>query len=281
MSNIQKILKQVQRLQPIPAMVHRVLQLAADPESSQKDLVALVEHDPAITANLLRVCNSAHFGLRVKVDSIQKAISLIGNQKMVELVLEQTLSGNLQSAQKGYRLERGELWKQSVAAAKVTNSLAARRQLANLPAIYTAALLKDIGKVVLHEYVADQLGRIQDKVTNKGMSFLEAEKACIGMDHATLGGIIAREWRFNSHLIYMIENHHLTDANARQDPATAAIYLADMIAMMAGSCIGVDRLAYTVYEETFADFFLAKDELTVFIQGYEGYLAAAKRLLEF
>lgn len=280
MSNIRKILKQVQRLQPIPAMVHKVLSLAANPESDQKDLVDLVEHDPAITANLLKVCNSAQLGLRVKVDSIQKALSLIGNQKIVEMVLEQTLSGNLQRAQKGYQLEKGELWKQSVAAAKVANSLASRRQLANLPAIYTAALLKDIGKVVLHEYVADQLEKIQHKVNNKGMSFIEAEKACIGMDHATLGGIIAREWRFNSHLIYMIENHHLTDPHARRDLATAAIYLADMVAMMAGSCIGVDRLAYTVYEEIFADFFLAKDELTVLIQSYEGYLAGAQRLLE-
>lgn len=261
-------------------MVHKVLKLAADPDADQKNLVDLVEHDPAITANLLKVCNSAHFGLRVKVDSIQKALSLIGNQKMVEMILEQTLSGNLQRAQKGYQLEKGELWKQSVAAAKVANSLAARRRLVNLPAIYTAALLKDIGKVVLHEYVAKQLDRIKHKVTNKGMSFLEAEKACIGMDHATLGGIIAREWRFNSHLIYMIENHHLTDPNARRDPATTSIYLADMVAMMAGSCIGLDRLAYIVYEEIFADFFLAKEELTVLIQSYEGYIAGAQRLLE-
>jgi putative nucleotidyltransferase with HDIG domain len=279
MPNINKIIKQVKHLQPIPAMVHRVLETTADPESDLQDLVKLVEHDISITANVLKVCNSAHFGLPVKVDSIQRAITLIGYQKLVELVLEQTLGGNLQQSQEGYGLEKGELWKQSVAAAKVARNLAERRQMGNISALYTAALLKDIGKVVLHEYVGKQLDNIQRKVTSKGISFLEAEKACIGMDHAALGGIIAREWGFNSHLIYMIENHHLNDSAARLDAATTAIYLADMVAMMAGSCIGVDRLAYPAYEDTFSDFFLAKDELKTLIQIYSGYLAGAERLL--
>lgn len=280
MSSIEKIMKRVKRLQPIPAMVHKVLALASDPESSLQDLVGLVEYDPVITGKLINVCNSAQLGLPVKVDSVQRALTLLGYQKIVELVLEQMLGSNLQVAQKGYRLAKGDLWKQSVGAAKVARNLAERRQLGNLPAVYTAALLKDIGKVVLHEFVGDQLEKIQQKVNSKQISFEEAEKECIGMDHATLGGIIAREWQFSSHLIYMIENHHLSDPFARRDPATAAIYLADMVAMMAGSCIGVDRLAYTVYEDTFDDFFLAKDELKSLIQSYEGYVLGAQRMID-
>jgi len=243
-------------------------------------LVDIVEVDPAITTNLLKICNSAHMGLPQKVDSVHRALTLIGMQGVVELVLAQNLGANLHAAQKGYLLDKGNLWQQSLASAMVARGLAEKQQLPNLPAIYTAALIKDIGKIVLSDYVAGQAAKIQRLVEKKGLSFLEAEKKCIGMDHAELGGIIAKEWNFNSHLIFMIENHHLSDPHARKDQATASIYLADMVAMMAGTCIGVDRLAYPIYEDTFKDYFLTKDELKTLILSYEGYVSTARSMFE-
>ena len=149
-----------------------------------------------------------------------------------------------------------------------------------MPAIYTAALLKENGKVVLHEYVENQYDKIQKCLHTQGYSFIDAEKESLGIDHATLGGIIAREWNFSDHMVYMIENHHLSNPDAHNDPATATLYLADMVAMMVGTCTGADRLAYRVYEEIFKDFFLAKDELKALMLSYDVYLAGARRLLE-
>ncbi len=280
MVSVKKILKQVKRLKPIPTIIHKVLALAEDPDCSMGDLVQLVEYDPAVTANLLKTCNSAYLGLAVKIDSVQQAVAMLGLQKVVELVMSQNLSVNMLKAQKGYQLEKGDLWKQSYASAMVARSLAERRDLYALPAIYTAALLKDIGKVVLHEYVESKWDKIQRFLENKSANFIDAEKESLGMDHATLGGIIAKEWNFSAHMVYMIENHHLTNPEARNDPATATLYLADMVAMMAGTCTGVDRLAYDVYEDIFNDFFLAKDELKVLIQTYEGFLVGAQRLFD-
>lgn len=280
MVSVKKILKQVQRLEPIPTIIHKVLALAEDPDFSMGDLVHLVEHDPAVTANLLKTCNSAYLGLAVKIDSVQQAVSMLGLQKVVELVMSQNLSVNMLKAQKGYQLEKGDLWKQSFASAMVARSLAERRDLYALPAIYTAALLKDIGKVVLHEYVETKWDKIQRFLEDKNVSFVDAEKENLGMDHATLGGIIAKEWNFSAHMVYMIENHHLTNPDARNDPATATLYLADMVAMMAGTCTGVDRLAYHVYEDIFDDFFLAKDELKALMLTYDGFLAGAQRLFD-
>ena len=278
MANIQKILKKVERLAPVPTIAHKVLAMAEDPDGSLEDLIHLIKHDPAITADLLRICNSAHMGLPVKVDSVQQAVTMLGLQKVVELVLSQSLTANMRRSQRGYGLEKGDLLKQSVATAMVARSLAERREMYNLPAIYTAALLKDIGKVVLHEFVAPTLEKIRNRVETKGMSFVEAEKSCIGMDHAELGGIIAKNWNFSDHMVYMITHHHLDDPEARNDPATSTLYLADMVAMMAGTCIGVDRLAYHVYEAIFDDYFLARDELKALILTYEGYLKGVQRM---
>lgn len=280
MAKIQKIIQKIKKLSPIPIVIHKVLDFASTPDGSLEDLVRLVENDPAITANLLKACNSAHMGLPVKVNSVQQAVALLGTQNVVETVVTQTLSVNLQRAQKGYGLAKGELWKQSVATAMISRNLAERRQLPLLPTIYTAALLKDVGKVVLHEFVANEVKKIEYQVNIKGYNFIEAEHLCIGMDHATLGGIIAEEWNFSDQMVFMIRHHHLLDPEARKDPATATLYLADMVSMMAGTCTGIDRLAYKVYEDIFNDFFLAKDELKALMYSYDGYLTGAQRFLE-
>lgn len=280
MDDLSTILKKVNRLEPIPMVIHRVLALADDPDSSLKDLVEVVERDPAITANLLKTVNSAHMGLPVKVDSVQQAVSMLGLQQVVEMVLSQNLSANLNRAQKGYGLSRGDLWGQSLAVAVVARDLARQRDLMSLPAIYTAALLKDIGKVILHEYVADQLDAIQKRVAEKGLSFVEAEKDVLGMDHTALGGIIAKQWHFSPHMIYMIENHHLTNPASRTDPATSTLYMADMIAMMVDTGIGVDRLAYHVYQDVFNDFFADKSQIKELMITYKKVKHDIKVFLE-
>jgi HD-like signal output (HDOD) protein len=280
MVTARKILKQVKMLQPIPAIIHKLLALAEEPDCSLAELVHLIEHDPAVTANLLKTCNSAFLGLSVRVDSTRQAVTMLGLQKVMELVMAQNLTVNMMKPQKGYQLEKGELCKQSVASAMVARTLAKRRDLYGLPAIYTAALLRDIGKVILHEYVESSWDKIQKNIEVKGYSFIDAEKESLGIDHATLGGLVAKEWNFSEHMVYMIENHHLSSPEARNDPATATLYMADMVAMMVGTGTGVDRLAYDVYEEIFYDFFLAKDELRALMLSYDGFLTGAQRLFD-
>lgn len=282
MAGLSSLLEKVNQLDPIPMVIHKVLSLVEDPEASLKDLVAVVERDSAITANLLQTVNSAQMGLPVKVDSVQQAVAMLGLQKVVEMVLSQNLSANLNRSQRGYGLAKGALWQQSLAVAMVARTLARQRDLMSLPAIYTAALLKDIGKVVLHEYVADQIKAIQQLVAENGMSFVEAEKKVLGMDHTSLGGVIAKQWHFSPHMIYMIENHHLTIPASRNDPATATLYLADMVAMMVDTGIGVDRLAYHVYPDIFDEFFPDRQQLKSLMITYkscqheiQGFLAAA------
>lgn len=280
MDKLQAILKKVKRLDPIPMVIHKVLDLADNPDASLKDLVAVVERDAAITANLLRTVNSAQMGLPVKVDSVHQAVSMLGLQKVVEMVLSQNLSGNLNRSQKGYGLAKGDLWRQSLAVAMVARTLARQRDLMSLPAIYTAALLKDIGKVVLHEFVDGQLDAIQNLVTQKGLSFVEAEQDVLGMDHTSVGGVIAKQWHFSPHMIYMIENHHLTNSASRNDPATATLYLADMVAMMVDTGIGVDRLAYHVYQDVFNDFFPDKQQVKDMMITYKGFQREIKAFME-
>lgn len=280
MTEITHIIEKINRLKPLPIVIQKIMASLGNPDSPLSDIVQLIEQDPAITANLLKILNSAHFGLVGKIDSIQRAVTLLGTDRLAELVLSYGFSDNLQEALAGYRLAKGELWKQSLASAMTAKKLAERRQLDDLALIYTAALLRDIGKVILNDYVAEVIAEIQQKVIEEGMSFIDAERACIGEDHAAIGGLVARHWHFSPDLIFMIENHHMTNSEIQQDPRTTTLYLADMIAMMVGTGSGVDRLHYPVYEDRFNAFHLSKEELKLFMIMHQGFLKGAERFFD-
>jgi HD-like signal output (HDOD) protein len=270
----------VKQLKPLPIVIQKIIASLGNPDSPLTDIVKLIEQDPAITANLLKILNSAHFGLMGKVDSVHRAVALLGTRRVTELVLTYGFSKDLQKALQGYRLAKGELWKQSLAGAMTAKRFAEHRNLDDLPVIYTAALLKDIGKVILSEYVGHVIGEMQQKVIQEGMSFIEAEKACLGVDHADIGGMIARQWHFTPKMTFMIENHHLTAPEAHQDPPTTMLYLADMVAMMVGTGTNADLLDDSAHEDSFKDFGLSEEEVRVLVQMYQGYLRGAENFFE-
>ena len=250
MTNFEDIISAIETLTPIPPVAAQIMALAEDENSSMSDISDLVVHDPSITASLLKICNSAHFGLVRKVESIQDAITLLGLDQIVELVLLNTTAENFKDEPDGYGLGEGELWHHAVYSAHIAKILAENYGLANKKhLIFTAALLKDIGKLLLGRYVAFSYEKINILVESKGYSFNEAEKEIIGMNHEALGALVGKKWRFGKKLIYIIGNHHMSEETSRDDAETALVYLADIACMMMGFGTGVDGLAYRFYSD--------------------------------
>jgi putative nucleotidyltransferase with HDIG domain len=181
---------------------------------------------------------------------VQNAVAWLGLDQIVELVLTNSVSDNFNKGLQGYGLGEGELWRHAVTSAHVAKSLAHRYGASqNKHLIYTAALLKDIGKLILGRFVAFAFEKINILVHSQGYSFNDAEKNVIGMNHEELGAMVGEKWSFSEKLIYIIRHHHLTDESARQDLETTLIYLADVICMMMGICAGTDGLSYRFYSD--------------------------------
>ena len=249
MSKFNELLKDIDQLKPIPRIAQEIIGMAENPNSSMADIAEVIAYDPIITAELIKMCNSGFYALRNPVNSIQDAITLLGLEQLIDLVIIKLSGSNFNDVQDGYGLLEGELWRNSVTTAIIAREIARKKKLETGNLIFTGALLKDIGKVVLNRYVKDSYEKIKTMVEKDGMSFREAEKKAIGIDHAELSGIIAKKWNFSKKLIFMIVNHHMADETARNDIETAVIYLADVIAMMMGLCTGLDGLAYRFYNE--------------------------------
>ena len=262
MTNVDDIINGIDTLNPIPAVASQIMTLAEDENSSASDIADLIVHDPSITASLLKICNSAFFGISRRIESVRDAITLLGLDQIVELVLLNGTAENFRDEPDGYGLGEGELWHHAVLSAHVAKVLAENHGLADKKhLIFTAALLKDIGKIIMGRFVAFSYEKINILVHSKGYSFNEAEKEIIGMNHEELGARVGEKWRFSDKLIYMIRNHHMPDESCRNDPETALVYLADIVCIMIGFGTSLDGLAYRFYGEVLDRMNLSEQDL--------------------
>ena len=266
MTNLQDIVEQIDLLAPIPAIASQIMIKSEDPDSSLSEIADLIANDPALTANLMRICNSAYFSLPRKVESLKDAVSWVGLDQIVELVLTNTVSKNFAKGLEGYGLGEGELWRHAVTSAHVAKSLTNRYGISqNRHLIFTAALLKDIGKLVLGRFVAFSAEKINILVHSQGYSFNDAEKLVIGMNHEELGALVGEKWSFSENLINIIRHHHLTEESARGNRETALVYLADIICMMMGICTGTDGLSYRFYSDVLKQINVTEKDLQAII----------------
>lgn len=279
MSAIQELIKEIDNLKPIPAVVNQIIAVTEDPKSSMADIARIVLYDPVLTANILRMSNSSFYALPRRVESVQEAITMLGVDQVIDMVLMKSGAANLTKGQAGYGLHEGELWKQAVASALIARDLAEKKGSTHKQMVFTAALLKDIGKVILDRFVGDAFSRIDDLVQNKGYTFKEAEKKIIGIDHAELGGLVAKMWDFSPRMVSLIKNHHLNDEEARNDLESQILYVADNVCMMMGIGGGADGLAYRFHRDVLEKLGITPHDLQEIIATFGSEMRQVEDLL--
>ena len=205
----------------------------------------------------------------------------MGMDQVVDLVSMIGGAENLRQAQSGYDLDEGELWRYSVSSALIARELAEKKGSKNNHLIFTAALLKDIGKVILNQYVAEASEKITNLVSEHGYSFTAAEKEVIGIDHAELGGMVAEKWKFSPKMEEIIRNHHLSEESSRSDFETCIVFLADTICMMMGIGGGSDGLAYKFHREVVENLNFSEKDIQEVMAGFSEKLQHVEELVNF
>lgn len=265
MNLVETILNSTKELPPFPAVIQRALQLVDDPRATADHIVDVIQYDQSITVNVLKVCNSAYFGLRRKVKSLREALVMIGFNQLIEIILSQQSSRFFYEPCKGYELEYGELWKHSVSCALLTRLVSKRLNREEKPAHFTAGLLHDIGKMMLSKFVKDYFKEIKKLVEEKNLSFCEAEKEVLGIDHAELGGKITEQWDFPNNIVLAVRYHHTPFLTPEEHDVVQLIYICDLIAMMTGIGGGADGLSYHAHGQVMKQYGLTESDIERFI----------------
>jgi len=242
---IGNILKSIERIPAFPATIQKVIELLHDEDYRVDDVVRVIGYDQAIAANILKISNSAYFGVRQRIRTIHEAVVYLGQQQLIRAVQTAGISKFYQKGGRGYVARTADLWEHAVAVAIMSQILSRRIKGREDSALYTTALLHDIGKIILGEYVQQSFDRIVSRVNDGHCSFLEAEEEILGINHAQVGGWIASHWHFPEEIREAIAHHHRPDLLAREGKTDVwIVYLADQACLMFGVDGGVDALAY-------------------------------------
>ncbi len=268
---IERILRSVQHVPAFPVTIRRVTELLQDENFSVLEVAKVIQLDQAITANILRMCNSAYFGIRSRIGTLNEAVMYLGKENIITAVQISGVSRFFKKAPKGYVSQANDLWTHSVSVALMSQILFKRIYDREQPVLYTAALLHDVGKVILGEYVEESFAKIIDLVSREGCSFLEAEERLFGINHASIGARIAERWNFPEEISTAIASHHRPDLTGDTDAISPwLIHLADQTCSMMGVGGGQDGLAYRAVSEVAKRFQLRdKDIEACMVQLFE------------
>lgn len=244
--NIDEITARIAELPVLPAGVSEVIAACDDPDITVGQISQKILQDQQLTASILKLANSAMYGLSRRVATVTEAVVLLGFATIKSLAISSHTYRLLNRSLPGYGLQRGEIWKHSIAVAMASRRIAVEVHFAPVEEAFIAGLLHDIGKTVLSSYMEDAFDEVSAIVENERIPFSEAELRVLGFDHAELGARIARLWNFPPDLVEAIRFHHDPSAASLKPKLNYAVHLADCICMMLGIGIGSDGLSYTI-----------------------------------
>jgi diguanylate cyclase (GGDEF)-like protein/putative nucleotidyltransferase with HDIG domain len=227
-------IEQLGQLPVLDQTLVRVRALSDDPDASTEELVAALSGDPNISANLLRFANSGHSASPVRATTLRQAVTLIGRRAVGRMALEAEVCSFFERAPGGGGTARGQLAVHAIQVAAVAAELA-RRSGGDVAAAHLAALLHDLGKLVLPAaFGAEALDAIAG-VTPAGPARPVAEREQLGVDHAVAGAHFAETTGLDARVVEAIALHHGAPEGEEVSPTARAVQAADAtVAMLNG-----------------------------------------------
>ena len=218
----------------LPDVYLRINRLMEDPKSSSADIAEAVSRDPAFTVRLLRVANSPLYKVSSSVDTVAKAVTVLGTAQIRNLALTMSIASSFSGLPNGL-VSMENFWRHSLLCALAARLLAKEARRCDPEALFTAGLLHDIGELILFnrlpEQSKDALLLVLD--SSEEMSVHEAERQAAGIDHAEVGGELARQWQLPPLLEECIAYHHDIGKAKRYPRETALTHIANIVAQMA------------------------------------------------
>ncbi|MDX2085375.1 MAG: HDOD domain-containing protein [Candidatus Melainabacteria bacterium] len=266
--SVEAIVQKVDQLPELPQAALRVSQMLEDPEVSADELAQIIRLDPNLTGQLLRMCNSAAYGLNRQISTVKEAVAILGLKVLKSLVYAVISHTALDHPMSGYALEKGALWKNAVSCAVYAKHIAEYHRYIDPEQAFTGAILRDLGKIVLEEYVGANYAEIEAYARKHRVDFMQAEMDILGTNHTLVGMRVAEKWNLPPTLISVIGFHHRPSALPADVPEAERklvgyVHLADAFSMMLGLGVGSDGLMYSLDTAYFQTMGITMDELYV------------------
>lgn len=244
MNRRDQILVTANSVQYLPPYRIELLRVLSNPDLSTATITRAIECDPALTANVLRLANSAYFGFARSVASVADAVWRLGTRTLSQLVLASIVSTTQKQAVRGYDLPPGDMLRHSLGVAVGAEKLRCALNLPPCDHLFSAGILHDIGKIVLATFVEVDAQPILDLANRHKLSFVDSERVVLGIDHAEVGAFLAEKWNLPPDLVEIVRWHHEPEKFGSTNLAGELVHIADMLCITGGLGTGTDGLRY-------------------------------------
>ncbi|MCH8311437.1 MAG: HDOD domain-containing protein, partial [Nitrospinae bacterium] len=212
----------------LPANFYLIMEAINDPESNVQHIGDLISRDVGLTTKLLRLVNSAYFGLSTKVATISHSLNILGLSPLGNLVLASTLMSQLKGIPE-YFVTKESFWSHSVACGIAAREISVLKSLGNGELLYIAGMIHDIGSLVIYKEYPEKAKIALTQCNEWGQNLIDSEKSALGFDHAQVGSALIEKWKLPEVFQETTEYHHQPLNAPFYKEETAIVYLADYI----------------------------------------------------
>lgn len=223
-----ELVKGISAVYTLPDIYYHLDEAINNPTSSNSQITEIISEDTGLAGRVLRLSNSAFYGVPSKIDTISGALAIIGTQQVRDLVLAISVIEAFRGVPENI-VSMESFWRHSIACGVAAKIVATQCRVGNLESFFLAGLLHDIGSLIIYSKLEDVASKIISSAKEKGISLHVAEKAALGFDHARLGGLLLEEWKLPKHLIHAVHTHHKPQKTVDQRLEADAVHLADII----------------------------------------------------
>jgi len=233
---IDGIIGGVNNLPTPPIVFTQIQKVLNNPHTSAYDIAAILQEDAAMSAKILKMTNSAYYGLSRTIESIKQAVVIVGLDAIKNLVLSASVLGMFSKDQIDNEFQ-DYFWRHSLATAFASRMLArnfARQMSFDAEGGFSAGLLHDIGKMVISVYMPEEKKKIKDlKEQNSEIPDLAAESEILGYNHTQIGALLGMQWKLPEKLVEAIEFHHYPQTNPKENNSLPyLVHLANYLSIL-------------------------------------------------
>jgi putative nucleotidyltransferase with HDIG domain len=228
---VDRIIDRAGDISSVSRNITKLNRLLKSSTSSMEEVSSLIEKDPAFSSRVLRIANSSYYGLASKVDSIERAVVVLGFNTVCNLVMTVGAFNFFRVTDRKTEIDFEKLWYHNLGCAVATNVLMKRINQAEAEKAFMCGILHDIGKAVMAQAVPNEQIKILEILKNDtSKTLLEAEEEVLKTTHAEIGYAIAKKWHFPEDIIGAIRNHHTPSGAGNFRELAYAVHLGNAFA---------------------------------------------------
>lgn len=218
--NLDLVAKSASKLFTLPEICIKLQDLIYNPDSSMADIAQLISIDPSLSARLLKIANSSFYSLPSQIDSLSRAITLIGTQDLYNLALATSTPDTFSALNDNEHIDIHRYWRHSVTTGLISRLLAQDLTMRHLEAFFLAGLFHNLGKLVILEQFPDEYLAVKQAQDPETQPWI-IEKRVLGYTYAQVGEALLKNWQMPTHLQDMVAHQH--KPNEAMDPKAVSL----------------------------------------------------------